>query len=253
MIFAGDAMAGRRVLITGATSGLGLATAALIARCGGRVIAVGRDEARLAAAVGGLHGDGHASRICDVSDADATAALVGEVAAEPGGLHGVFHAAGAGLILPIRMTKSAHLQTVLGAAVGGAFGIARAAGRSGVMAPGSSMVFMSSVAAQRGRQGMAAYAAAKAAIEGAVRALAVELAAKAIRVNALAAGGVHTPMNARAVSSLSEDAADAYVGAHPLGLGEPDDVAGACLFLLSPAAKWITGTVMVVDGGYSAG
>ena len=121
------------------------------------------------------------------------------------------------------------------------------------MTPGASVVFMSSVSAQHGRPGMAAYAAAKAAVEGAVRALAVELAPRQIRVNAIAAGGVHTPMNAQAVANLSEGSADAYAAAHPLGLGQPDDVASAALFLLSAAARWITGTVMVVDGGYSAG
>ncbi len=252
MTFAADAMAGRTVLVTGASSGIGLATAELIARCGGRVVGVARDESRLAAAMTRLAGEGHLARVCDVSDADAATALVAEAAGQAGGLHGLFHAAGAGLILPARLTKPANVQAVFGAAVNGAFGLVRAAARSGVMAPGASLLLMSSVAAHRGRGGMAAYSAAKAAIEGAVRALAVELAPRDIRVNALAAGGVLTPMNDRIVANLAEGGADAYAAAHPLGMGRPEDVADAALFLLSPAARWITGTAMIVDGGYSA-
>ena len=252
MTFAADAMAGRTVLVTGASSGIGLATAELIARCGGRIVGVARDEARLADAMSRLAGDGHLARVCDVSDADAAAALVGEAAGQTGGLHGLFHAAGVGLILPARLTKPANVQAVFGAAVNGAFGLVRAAARSGVMAPGASLLLMSSVAAHRGRGGMAAYSAAKAAIEGAVRALAVELAPRDIRVNALAAGGVLTAMNDRIVANLAEGGADAYAAAHPLGMGRPEDVADAALFLLSPAARWITGTAMIVDGGYSA-
>ncbi len=252
MIFAPDAMAGRTILVTGASSGLGLAAARMIASCGGKVVGVGRDQVRLDAAIGGLAGEGHLARICDVSDADAAAALVGQASSDAGGLHGLFHSAGEGLILPARLTKPANVQAVFGAAVNGAFGLVRAAARAGVMAPGSSLILMSSVAAHRGRAGMAAYSAAKAAIEGAARALAVELAPREIRVNALAAGGVQTPMNDRITANLADGGVDAYAAAHPLGMGRPEDVAAAVVFLLSPAARWITGTVMVVDGGYSA-
>ncbi len=80
----------------------------------------------------------------------------------------------------------------------------------------------------------------------------MELAPRQIRVNALAAGGVQTAMNDRITANLAEGGADAYAAAHPLGMGRPEDVAAAVLFLLSPAARWITGSTMVVDGGYSA-
>ena len=251
-VFAPDALAGASVLITGASSGLGRAAAIAVAAHGGRVIVSGRDQARLDETLASMAGEGHRAVATPLDDADQASALTIEAAAQCGGLDGIFHSAGAELVLPMRLVKQKHLDQVLGAALQGALGIARAAAKAEVMKPGASIVFMSSASAHRGRPGMVVYSAAKAAVEGLTRSLACELAAKPVRVNAIAGGGIETEMHARLTRTLSDDAVNTYAAQHLLGFGRPGNVADAVLFLLSPAASWITGTTMVVDGGYLA-
>ncbi|MEG8058644.1 SDR family oxidoreductase [Sphingomonas sp. 22L2VL55-3] len=130
--------------------------------------------------------------------------------------------------------------------------LARAISRKGVMSDGGSAVFMSSVSALRGRRGMVAYSSAKAATSGLVRALAIELAERGIRVNSIAAGAIETEMHHDFASSVSEEMVKNYRSLHPLGFGKSEDVAQAVLFLLSDAARWITGIDLSVDGGYAA-
>lgn len=248
--FAADLFAGRTVLITGASSGLGRAAAVAIAAHGGKVVVTGRDQIRLDITVAALAGEGHRAIATPLDNADQAAAMMTEAAAQAGGLDGVFHSAGVGLVLPMRLVKQHHLDQVLGAALQGAFGIARASAKAQVMKPGASIVFMSSASAHRGRHGMVAYSAAKAAVEGLTRSLACELAAKSVRVNAIAGGGVETEMHERWLHTLTAEALSAYADQYLLGFGQPEDLANAVMFLMSPAASWITGTTMVVDGGY---
>jgi NAD(P)-dependent dehydrogenase (short-subunit alcohol dehydrogenase family) len=109
---------------------------------------------------------------------------------------------------------------------------------------------MSSVAGSSGQAGMSAYSAAKAAVDGMVRSLACEFAPRRIRVNAIASGAVRTPMHDRLMHGAADDVVGSYENRHLLGFGEPDDIAHAAAFLLGPAGRWVTGTSLIVDGGY---
>jgi len=247
--FAPNSFADRKILVAGASSGLGRAAALALAAAGAKLILLGRNENRLrevADAAGG-----QAWRSVDLADDNAADAVIREVAADAP-IDGIFHSAGTSLVAPMRMTKTAQINDLFGAAVYGALGVARAASRRGVMRDGGSLVFMSSVSSLRGRRGMVAYSSAKAATSGLVRALAVELADRGIRVNSIAAGAIETEMHHDFASAVSEEMVANYRNLHPLGFGRADDVAQAVMFLLSDASRWITGVDLSVDGGYAA-
>jgi len=250
MIYSEDYLAGRSYLVTGASSGIGRAAAQSIARCGGRVLAGGRDAGRLEALLAALPGSGHQAVPGELSNADGAADWVKSVVAAHGALDGAFHSAGVESIRPVRLLRQQHIDEVMGSALFAGMGIARALAQRGAMHDGGALVFMSSVAGSAGWAGLSAYGAAKAGVDGLVRVLACEFAARRIRVNAIAAGAVETPMHERVARAGTPATLEAFEAQHLLGFGAPDDVANAALFLLGPASRWVTGTTLVVDGGY---
>lgn len=252
MIFAPDCLADRRILVAGASSGLGRQVAIQMAECGAEVVLAGRNEARLAETLSAMAGTNHRIVLADLSSVDAADALVKTTVAAVGPLHGVFYSAGESALAPVRTTKAQHLEQVFGAGLFGAFGVARAASRKGALCDGGSLVFMSSVSATRGRRGMAAYSAAKAGIGGLIRALAIELAPRSIRANAIAAGAVVTAMHDAFAGTVSAEMVGNYRDLHLLGFGRPEDIGHCAVFLMSDASRWITGQSLAVDGGYTA-
>lgn len=249
--FSENCLSGGTFLITGASSGIGQATAAMVSHCGGKVIAAGRDEARLQNTLSMLSpGVTHAISLHTLTDADQTADWIKGLVDVHGPLAGVFHAAGIELIRPVRMTKQAHLNDVFSSSTYAAFGIARAISQKNNFTDGGSVVFMSSVAGATGQIGMTAYSAAKAAIDGLVRSLACEMAPRRIRINSIVAGAVKTAMHERLTKGSGANAETGYEASHLLGFGEVTDVANAAIFLLSGASRWVTGTTLAVDGGY---
>jgi NAD(P)-dependent dehydrogenase (short-subunit alcohol dehydrogenase family) len=155
------------------------------------------------------------------------------------------------MVRPAKLCKEKQFDEVFSSSVQSGIAIARAMSLRGVIEDGGSVILMSSVASLRGQAGMALYSAAKSAIDGMTRSLAVEFAPRRIRVNSLCAGAVQTPMHEKLVNSLSQESVNDYENKHLLGFGTPDDIANTVAFLMGEGGRWITGTSVVVDGGYT--
>ncbi len=245
---------GKNILVTGASSGLGRACATVASGLGANVILVGRDEDRLAVVLRELTPSGrHLVFAQDLTVYTEIDRMVSSAVAQLGPLDGFVHSAGLGMTLPLRSTTPTQLEKVFAINVYAAIELCRVLAKKDAVGPnGSSFVLISSIMGLVGEPGKTAYCASKSALLSATRAMAVELAPRRVRVNCVLPAVVETEMAAAYFGTVSPETKAAVVAAHPLGLGTPDDVANACAFLLSDGSRWITGSHLIVDGGYSA-
>ncbi|WP_449434294.1 SDR family NAD(P)-dependent oxidoreductase [Pseudomonas putida] len=240
-------LAGKRVLVTGASSGIGRAIAIACARMGAQVIATGRDASRLEQTLetlGQVSTLVHQSVVGDLTDGAGRERLVSEL---EGSIHGIVHCAGISRLCPVRMMTPAHLQEVQQINVEAPVLLTQQLLRGNRIEAGGAIVFIASIAAHIGVAGVGAYSASKAALLAMSRCLAMEVVKRRIRVNCLSPALVETPLlqaTAEVVGSLEQQRA-----LYPLGFGKPEDVANAAIFMLSDASRWVTGTTLVMDGG----
>jgi NAD(P)-dependent dehydrogenase (short-subunit alcohol dehydrogenase family) len=244
---------GKRILITGASSGIGRAISVFAASSGARLIIIGRDEGRLLATFNSLEGDGHQYIIADVTDYDHLESKIKEIITEGDPISGFVHSAGLETTAVIKATSIDVLRELFEINVFAAFQIVRLITRRAFFNPlGGSIVFISSVMGKLGEAGKLAYSSSKSALLAGSKSIAIELARKNIRCNCILPGIVETEMSQKLFDSIPEEARARIISRHPLGLGKPEDIGALAVFLLSDYSRWITGSDFVIDGGYSA-
>jgi 3-oxoacyl-[acyl-carrier protein] reductase len=237
---------GQVALVTGGSRGIGLAIARALAAGGARVAVVARDQARAQAAADQLPGEGHRGFAADVGDAQSVAELIRTVEEELGGLDVLVNNAGVTRDNVLMRIKDEDWDAVLDTNLRGAFNAIRAASRGMMKRRAGRIINISSVVGITGNKGQANYAASKAGLIGLTKSVAKELASRGVLVNAVAPGYIETDMTA----DLPDAARDALMGQIAVGrLGQPEDIASVVRFLAGPGASYITGQVLVVDGG----
>ena len=239
-------LTGKVAVVTGGTRGIGRAIADALAAAGARVAVIGRDEARAQAAASELTGSGHAGFACDVADEKAMEGMIKAVEEQVGPIDILVNNAGiTDDNLLMRMTGDAW-DRVVDTNLKAAFISSRTVAKGMIRRRSGRIINITSVVGIIGNKGQANYAASKAGLIGLTKSVARELASRNVLCNAVAPGFIETEMTAE----LGAQAREALQTQIALGrLGQPSDIAAVVRFLAGPGASYITGQVIVVDGG----
>jgi NAD(P)-dependent dehydrogenase (short-subunit alcohol dehydrogenase family) len=243
----------KTIVVTGASSGIGRQTAIACSSAGAKVVLFGRNLSRLEETRTMME-RAHTHRVVALDFAN-SATIEQTVADILSGMkiHGMVHAAGISTTLPFRSVSDGKLEEFFRVNVFSALALTRLLTKPSFLEEsGASVIFVASVMGVVGESGKTIYSATKGALISASRSMAVELAVKNVRVNCISPGVVVTPMTDNAVYSQDAESRANIERLHPLGVGSPTDVANAALYLLSDASRWVTGTNLIVDGGYTA-
>jgi NAD(P)-dependent dehydrogenase (short-subunit alcohol dehydrogenase family) len=244
----------KKIVITGASSGIGRACAIACNVMGSVLLLIGRNGDELEKTRSLLSKPERCTLLVqDLTQFEEVSLKVKAAIELFGAIDGVVHAAGISTTLPFRNISPEKMNDFFQVNVVSALHLTQLLIKPGrVSANGASIVFLSSVMSQVGESAKVLYSMTKGALLSASRSMAVELAPKKIRVNCIAPGVVDTPMSQKAYYSQNEELKEKIIKLHPLGLGTPEDVANACIYLLSDAGRWVTGTQLMIDGGYTA-
>lgn len=241
----------KNILITGASSGIGAACSISCSELGANIILIGRSQNKLNLIFEKLKPGNHFMLSYDLMNIEGIEMAIEDTLNNYGKIHGFIHSAGIDITKPLNFLRQIDYQQIFNTNVVSGFEIARILSKKKFCADGASYVFIASVMSLVGEPSKIAYCAGKGALLAGCRSMALELAPKKIRINCISPAIVLTELVDKLFTELPEGAMERIKSLHPLGFGSPSDIANACVFLLSDEAKWITGSNLVIDGGYS--
>lgn len=238
---------GKTILVTGASSGIGAETAFECSRLGASIIVLGRNEERLNSTFARLnreYSQNHQLVLSDLTDESSVVTMVETISP----VDGLVCNAGVNRVKPLSFIKPEDFEFVFQTNTFSGINLIRLLLKKRKFNKNSSIVFTSSVSAFFNAPGRALYASSKAALTSLMRSVAIELADKGIRANAVHPGMVETKL---IHESLSDEEREKNVEKYPLKrFGKPEEIAWAIIYLLSDASSWVTGTSMIIDGGF---
>lgn len=241
----------KRILVVGASSGIGRQTAISLSQVGAKLSLVARNEERLQSTIEALEGGDHDYFTADVSELNGIEGLIKRIVAKNGRLDGLVFSVGIGMSMPLSMFKPEKLQSLFTVNFFSFIEMVRQVTKRTMYNEGMRIVGVSSIASLKGDKTHLGYSATKAAMDAAVRCIAKEVADKGICINTVAPGMTATEMYEKYSDRVGSDS-DSFkelMSRQYLGVGQPTDIANAIVFLMSPAARFITGITMPVDGG----
>lgn len=237
----------KKLLVIGASSGIGRAVAIECSRMGAEVCIVGRNETRLTETLKKMDGDNHISVRMDITNAEELESLVAKVPV----LSGIVHCAGITKIEPFQFVNRTHLDEVFNTNFYAPVELTRLLLKKGKILKKGSVVFISSISGLYcSAVASSIYSASKSALNGMMKGMAIDLSPKGVRVNCVNPGVIDTGFLKD--SGISEEDLEKDRKRYPLRrYGRPEEVAHAAIYLLSDASEWVTGTNMLIDGGYT--
>ena len=242
----------KKIIVTGASSGIGQQVAITCSQMGAKVVLIGRNKERLEETKTRLEGEGHLIISYDLTDLERLNNLVTDIVSKIGAIDGLVNCAGISTTLPFKLMTPEKIEEFFKTNVYATIELTRQVlGIKNINKQGASVIFFASVMGVVGENAKSLYSLTKGALISGCRSLAIEYASKKIRINVISPGVVETAINKNQPYLADPDKRKYTESLHPLGLGTTEDIANACVYLLSDASRWVTGHNLIVDGGYT--